>query len=77
MNVMRRNILATIVSIVSITFSAGVLAETTTQHYHPKGKMQSKYTVELQNKQRATLPFEDKRDLEENNKGFIAAPDYK
>jgi hypothetical protein len=45
MNIMLRNILATIVSIVSITFSAGVLAETTTQHYHPKDKMPSKYTV--------------------------------
>jgi hypothetical protein len=45
MNIMLRNILATIVSIVSITFSAGVLPETTTQHYHPKGKMPSKYTV--------------------------------
>jgi hypothetical protein len=45
MNIMLRNILAAIVSIVSITFSAGVLAETTTQHYHPKGKMPSKHTV--------------------------------
>ena len=45
MNIMLRNILATIVSIVSITFSAGVLAETTTQYHHPKGKMPSKYAV--------------------------------
>jgi hypothetical protein len=42
---MRRNILAVIVSVVSIMFSAGVLPETTTQNYHPKGKMPSKYTV--------------------------------
>jgi hypothetical protein len=42
MNIMLRNILATIVS---ITFSAGVLAEATTQHYQPKGKLPSKYTV--------------------------------
>ncbi len=47
------------------------------QHYHPKGKMPSKYTVEMQNKQRAILPFDDERDIEENKKGFIAAPDYK
>ena len=45
MNIMLKNIMATIFSIVSSTFSAGVLAETTTQHYHPKGKMPSKYTV--------------------------------
>jgi hypothetical protein len=45
MNVIRRHILATIVLVISITFSARVLAESTTQHYHPKGKMPSKYTV--------------------------------
>ena len=45
MNIMLRNILPMIGSIVSITFSAGILAEATTQHYHPKGKMPSKYTV--------------------------------
>ncbi len=45
MNIMLKNIMAMIFSIVSSTFSAGVLAETTTQHYHPKGKMPSKYTV--------------------------------
>ena len=32
---MRRNILPMIVAMVSIIFSAGGLAETTTQHYHP------------------------------------------
>jgi hypothetical protein len=45
MNIMLRNILGMIGSIVSITFCAGGLPETTTQHYHPKGKMPSKYTV--------------------------------
>jgi len=45
MNIMLRNILGMIGSIVSIIFCAGVLPETTTQHYHPKGKMPSKYTV--------------------------------
>ena len=45
MNIMLRNILAMIGSIFSITFPACVLSETTTQNYHPKGKMPSKYTV--------------------------------
>ena len=47
------------------------------KHFDPKGKMPSKYTVELQKGLRATLPFEDKRDAEEAKKGFIAVPDYK
>jgi len=47
------------------------------KHFHPKGKMPSKYTVDLQNKHRQSLPFDDKRDFEEQKKGFIAAPDYK
>jgi len=47
------------------------------KHFHPKGKMPSKYTIEAQQNQRASLPFSDKRDFEEAKRGFIAAPDYK
>jgi alkyl sulfatase BDS1-like metallo-beta-lactamase superfamily hydrolase len=46
-------------------------------HFHPEGKAPSKFTIELQNGLRKTLPFEDKRDFEEAKKGFIAAPPYK
>jgi alkyl sulfatase BDS1-like metallo-beta-lactamase superfamily hydrolase len=46
------------------------------RHFDPKGKMPSKYTIELQKGLRATLPFEDKRDFEETKKGFVAAPPY-
>src|SRR5512143_264321 len=35
------------------------------KHFDPKGKMPSKFTIELQNGLRKTLPFEDKRDFEE------------
>ncbi len=59
---------------------AGVLADPgsmTGKHFDPKGKMPSKFTIELQNGLRKTLPFEDKRDFEEAKKGFIAAPPYK
>ncbi len=47
------------------------------KHFHPKGKMPSKYTMEFQKKFRQTLPFEDKRDFAEQKRGFIAAPPYK
>ena len=47
------------------------------KHFDAKGKMPSKYTVDLQNALRKSLPFEDERDFEEAKKGFIAAPDYK
>jgi len=47
------------------------------KHFHPKGKPPSKFTLELQNGRRATLPFEDERDFEEAKRGFIAAPPYK
>jgi alkyl sulfatase BDS1-like metallo-beta-lactamase superfamily hydrolase len=46
-------------------------------HFHPKGKLPSKYTVEQQQALRASLPFEDQRDFEESKRGFIAAPPYK
>jgi linear primary-alkylsulfatase len=47
------------------------------KHFDPKGKMPSRFTIELQNGLRKTLPFEDKRDFEEAKKGLIAAPSYK
>ncbi|MEE4238568.1 MAG: alkyl sulfatase dimerization domain-containing protein [Anderseniella sp.] len=47
------------------------------KHFHPKGKLPSKFTIELQDGVRKSLPFEDKRDFEEAQRGFIAAPDYK
>jgi len=62
--------------------AGGAAAQTGTaakegEHFHPKGKAPSKYTIELQNGLRKSLPFEDKRDFEEAKKGFIAAPAYK
>ena len=63
-----------------LTLSAGVVAysvQAQEQHFHPKGKPPSKFTIELQQGLRATLPFEDQRDFEEAKKGFIAAPSYK
>ena len=47
------------------------------KHFDVKGKAPSTYTVELQNGLRKTLPFDDKRDFEEAQKGFIGAPAYK
>ena len=45
-------------------------------HYHPKGKLPSKHTMAVLEKARASLPFADKQDFEEQKKGFIAAPSY-
>ncbi len=47
------------------------------KHFHPKGKLPSKFTIELRNGQRATLPFDDRRDFEEAQRGFVAAPPYR
>lgn len=47
------------------------------KHFHPKGKLPSKYTIEMQQKLRKTLPFADKRDFEESKRGHIATPPYK
>ncbi|MEI8371420.1 MAG: alkyl sulfatase dimerization domain-containing protein [Planctomycetota bacterium] len=52
-------------------------ATPTSGHFDSEGKMPSKFTIELQNGLRKTLPFEDKCDFEEAKKGFIAAPPYK
>jgi alkyl sulfatase BDS1-like metallo-beta-lactamase superfamily hydrolase len=54
-----------------------IVAADPSKHFHPKGKMPSTFTIELQKGLRKSLPFEDKRDFEEAKKGFIAAPEYK
>ena len=46
-------------------------------HFHPKGKAPSEFTIAKQQQLRKTLPLSDKKDFEEQTKGFIAAPDYK
>jgi alkyl sulfatase BDS1-like metallo-beta-lactamase superfamily hydrolase len=47
-------------------------------HFHPKGKAPSKHTMEVLRKARATLPFTDTRDFDENKRGLIAPmPDMK
>jgi alkyl sulfatase BDS1-like metallo-beta-lactamase superfamily hydrolase len=47
------------------------------KHFDAKGKMPSSYTIEMQKALRNSLPFEDKRDFDDAQKGFIAAPPYK
>jgi alkyl sulfatase BDS1-like metallo-beta-lactamase superfamily hydrolase len=64
-------------TVVSFLLPASSFAATPTEHFHPKGKLPSTFTQEIQQQHRATLPFADKKDFEEQKKGFIAAPDYK
>jgi alkyl sulfatase BDS1-like metallo-beta-lactamase superfamily hydrolase len=49
---------------------------TRSDHYHPKGQMPSRYTIDAQQRQREALPFADEQDFEEARRGFIAAPSY-
>ena len=82
MIIIRKAILFIIVSLFlcGSVFAAGggdVVTSDPSKHFDSKGKMPSKFTIELQNGLRKSLPFEDKRDFEEAKKGFIAAPDYK
>lgn len=42
------------------------------EHFHPKGKAPSKFTIEVLRKAKAALPFADKKDFEEQKRGLIA-----
>ena len=59
---------------VSLMLTGGAFAAEF-EHFHPKGKPPSKYTIEIIEKARATMNFADKRDFAEQKKGFIAAPE--
>jgi alkyl sulfatase BDS1-like metallo-beta-lactamase superfamily hydrolase len=41
-------------------------------HFHPKGKAPSKFTLDVLERSRDTLPFADTRDFDEQKRGFIA-----
>ena len=41
-------------------------------HFDAKGKGPSKYTLDVLERSRATLPFSDTRDFDEQKRGFIA-----
>ncbi len=61
----------------AVLISANAMAATQAAHFHEKGKLPSKFTIEKQQQLRKTLPFADEKDFEEQKKGFVAAPDYK
>ena len=73
-------------SLLMLTLSGCFSNDTTTvestanvdpDHYHSLGKSPSQATQEIQAQHRALLPFADQRDIEENTRGFIAAPSYR
>ncbi|MGD1977547.1 MAG: alkyl sulfatase dimerization domain-containing protein [Gammaproteobacteria bacterium] len=77
---LRNSIAVAVLIVTANALAAGggeVKASDPTKHFDPKGKLPSAFTVEAQKQQRAILPFQDERDFEEQERGFIAAPDYK
>ncbi|MEB3265612.1 MAG: alkyl sulfatase dimerization domain-containing protein [Cyanobacteriota bacterium] len=46
-------------------------------HFDAKGKLPSSHTIRFQCALRNNLPFEDERDFEEAQRGFLAAPAYR
>jgi alkyl sulfatase BDS1-like metallo-beta-lactamase superfamily hydrolase len=47
-------------------------AESPDKHFHPKGKPPSEHTLKVIREARERMPFSDRRDFEEAEKGFIA-----
>jgi alkyl sulfatase BDS1-like metallo-beta-lactamase superfamily hydrolase len=66
-----------VATLACFAFSVAAFADSADQHFHPKGKLPSQHTVDKQRALRATLPFADETDFEEQKKGFLAAPPYK
>jgi len=66
----------TLLSTMACTLVLGAAVADEPAHFDPKGKLPSKYTREFQARQRQLLPLSDRKDFEEQSRGFIAAPDY-
>ncbi len=58
----------------AVGFAVQINAQT--DHFDPKGKAPSSFTVEKWEDVKNRMPFKDRRDFEEQKKGFIAAPEY-
>jgi alkyl sulfatase BDS1-like metallo-beta-lactamase superfamily hydrolase len=74
---MKLNKIFNVIAAAGISVAACSATLAGSQHFHEKGKLPSKFTIEKQQQLRNTLPLADKEDFEEQKKGFIAAPDYK
>ena len=61
-------------TVVADTEASAASAE---DHFHPKGKPPSEHTIRVLQEARSGLPFADDRDFEEQQRGFIAAPESK
>ena len=79
-NLPRRTLLAlTITLVTGLVAAPAALADDagTGTHFHPEGKPASHFTVELRNGVKKALPFEDKRDFDEAQRGLLAVPAFK
>jgi alkyl sulfatase BDS1-like metallo-beta-lactamase superfamily hydrolase len=83
---MNKSIVAISVALSAVLFSAGIMAAgggaapvaaavSSGTHFHPKGKPPSEHTLKVLEAAHKTLPFSDTRDFDEEEKGFIAAPE--
>jgi len=63
--------------IMAVVIAPWAVVSAQMDHFHPKGKPPSKHTIDVIKQARSALPFADKRDFEEQKKGFIAAPKFK
>jgi alkyl sulfatase BDS1-like metallo-beta-lactamase superfamily hydrolase len=64
-------------ALVNTEISVGQAKQSEAKHFDKKGKMPSSFTIAKWEEWKKTLPFDDKRDYEEQQKGFIAAPDFR
>jgi alkyl sulfatase BDS1-like metallo-beta-lactamase superfamily hydrolase len=73
--IMKKLLIAFLAMTIGCFLGNGVFAEG--NHFDPKGNAPSKFTVQNWEDVKNKMPFKDKRDFEEQKKGFIAAPEYK
>ncbi|MHC5111556.1 MAG: alkyl/aryl-sulfatase [Planctomycetota bacterium] len=63
---------ASVAGLASEAFAVSATAKPAKGHFHPKGKAPSEHTLRILREAREKLPLADKRDLDEQQKGFIA-----
>ncbi|WP_298849156.1 alkyl sulfatase dimerization domain-containing protein [uncultured Ruegeria sp.] len=73
----RRHISLAATAFLGLTAGLAAAQDHGHEHFDPKGKLPSQYTIDFQNQMRQSLPFDDERDFEESRKGLLAMPEYR
>ncbi len=69
---MKRKVMSRMAAILAVSVTGCSVGDAADEHFHPKGKLPSEFTLAVFDEARESLPFSNRQDFEEWERGFIA-----